>query len=99
MAQPPFAGVVADVLFGGAARSTIRSILSACGGNEHIRSKGCSPSGRFISFGHDEEQGGIDGAKSMADLLLKRGVQAEFLVDEGGLVTQGVVPALMHQWR
>ena len=48
----------------------------------------------YLAFGHDEEQGGIDGAKVMADVLVKRGVQAEFLVDEGGLVTQGVVPGI-----
>ena len=74
-------------LFGGAARSTIRSILSVCWRRpKTCCSKACSPSARFIfAFGHDEEQGGIDGAKVMADVLLKRGVQAEFLVDEGGL--------------
>ena len=32
----------------------------------------------YFAFGHDEEQGGIDGAKVIADVLLKRGVQPSF---------------------
>ena len=37
----------------------------------------------YYAFGHDEEQGGIDGALEIAKLLEKRGVEAEFLVDRG----------------
>jgi carboxypeptidase PM20D1 len=48
----------------------------------------------YFAFGHDEEQGGIDGALEMAKVLEARGVEAEFLIDEGGLVTQGIVPGV-----
>jgi carboxypeptidase PM20D1 len=48
----------------------------------------------YFAFGHDEEQGGIDGAMEIAKLLEARGVEAEFLIDEGGLVTEGVVPGI-----
>ncbi|HAT08692.1 MAG TPA: hypothetical protein DCS39_05510, partial [Rhodobiaceae bacterium] len=94
--QPPFAGVVADGFIWG--RGTLDNKVNIIGlleAAEHILQQGLQPNRTiYFAFGHDEEQGGLEGAKLMADVLLKRGVQAEFLVDEGGLVTQGVVPGI-----
>ncbi|MDA8726153.1 M20/M25/M40 family metallo-hydrolase [Alphaproteobacteria bacterium] len=94
--QPPFKGVVADGFIWG--RGTLDNKVNIVGlleAAENMLQQGLQPQRTiYFAFGHDEEQGGIDGAKVMADVLLKRGVQAEFLVDEGGLVTQGVVPGI-----
>lgn len=94
--QPPFAGKVADGFIWG--RGTLDNKVNIVGlleAAENMLRQGLKPKRTiYFAFGHDEEQGGIDGAKVMADVLLKRGVQAEFLVDEGGLVTQGVVPGI-----
>ena len=38
----------------------------------------------YFSFGHDEEVGGECGAVKLAQRLADRGVQLEFVVDEGG---------------
>jgi len=48
----------------------------------------------YFAFGHDEEQGGLDGAGAIGDLLQSRGIEAEFLIDEGGAVVEGMVPGL-----
>ena len=47
----------------------------------------------YLAFGHDEE---IEsrGAKSIAALLEQRGVDAEFVLDEGGNVSVGIVPGV-----
>jgi carboxypeptidase PM20D1 len=94
--QPPFAGVVADGFIWG--RGTLDNKVNIVGlleAAENMLRQSLQPKRTiYFAFGHDEEQGGIDGAKVIADVLLKRGVQAEFLVDEGGLVTQGVVPGI-----
>ena len=94
--QPPFAGKVADGFIWG--RGTLDNKVNIVGlleAAENMLRQGIQPQRTvYLAFGHDEEQGGIDGAKEMAALLEKRGVTAEFLVDEGGLLTQGVVPGI-----
>lgn len=46
----------------------------------------------YLAFGHDEEQGGLDGAREIGNLLEARGIEAEFLIDEGGAVVDGILP-------
>ena len=46
----------------------------------------------YLAFGHDEEQGGATGAAEIAKLLEARGLEFEFLLDEGGAVIDGLLP-------
>lgn len=46
----------------------------------------------ILALGHDEEMGGVQGAGTMAQALSDRGVRAELILDEGGFITEGVVP-------
>lgn len=47
----------------------------------------------YFCFGHDEEVGGQHGAASLAKLLQERGVELDFLLDEGGnVMTDGIPP-------
>src|SRR5215472_16179213 len=48
----------------------------------------------YLAFGQDEEIGGLQGAALMGQLLKARGVEIEFLQDEGGLITKGMVPGV-----
>jgi len=48
----------------------------------------------YLAFGADEEVGGLRGAKAMAALLAERKVQLDFVIDEGLLITEGVMPGL-----
>jgi carboxypeptidase PM20D1 len=47
----------------------------------------------MLAIGHDEESMGSAGAAAVVELLAGRGVRAEFVLDEGGFVTEGVAPA------
>lgn len=48
----------------------------------------------YLAFGDDEEVGGNDGARLLAKILTNRGVEAEMVIDEGMVITTGVVPMI-----
>jgi carboxypeptidase PM20D1 len=48
----------------------------------------------YLVFGADEEVGGGRGAQQIAALLQQRGVKLDFVIDEGLLITQGLLPGL-----
>ena len=48
----------------------------------------------YIASGHDEEVGGEQGARAIAALLQSRGVRLDFVIDEGLLITEGVLKGL-----
>jgi len=48
----------------------------------------------YFAFGHDEEVGGRQGAAAIAALLERRGVRPELILDEGGLIAEGMVAGL-----
>jgi len=85
--HPPFAGVVADDSVWG--RGTVDnkgSLIGLFEAVDALAGSGFKP-GRtvIIVSGHDEEAGGA-GAAAAAQLLKSRGVQAEFVLDEGLVV-------------
>lgn len=92
--QPPFEGVIEDGYIWG--RGTLDNkvdIIAILAAAEAMLEQGKSPERTFyFAFGHDEEQGGLDGARAIATALKARGVSAEFVLDEGGAVTSGVLP-------
>src|SRR5205814_515331 len=45
----------------------------------------------YLAFGHDEELGGPAGAPALAALLDSRGVTPEYVLDEGGAITEGIL--------
>lgn len=48
----------------------------------------------YLAFGHDEELLGEAGAKRIAALLKARGVKLAFVIDEGLLITDGILHGL-----
>jgi carboxypeptidase PM20D1 len=48
----------------------------------------------YLAFGADEEVGGTQGARHIAALLQSRGVKAEFVLDEGLFIADGLMPGL-----
>ncbi len=69
------------------------SIIAMLESAEKLLTDNFSPSRDvYFAFGHDEEAGGMQGAKEIARELEKEGVKAEFLLDEGGLVAVDMVP-------
>ncbi len=50
----------------------------------------------YLAFGHDEEIGGENGAKKIAEYLISQNVNAEFVLDEGLVITKGIVPGIQR---
>src|SRR5205085_5726214 len=48
----------------------------------------------YLAFGHDEELGGPAGATAIAELLHARGVEPEYVLDEGGAITDGILKGI-----
>jgi carboxypeptidase PM20D1 len=73
-------------------KAAMISILEAV---EKLLNEGFEPERTiYLSFGHDEELTGLSGAGSIANELKKRGVEAEYVLDEGMAVTLGMVPMM-----
>lgn len=92
--HPPFAGVVENGTVWGRGtlddKGTVICILEAV---ERLLSEGFLPERTiYLALGHDEELGGDEGALAMAELLAARGVELEWVLDEGGVVAQGFLP-------
>ena len=91
--RPPFAGTQADgYLYGRGTLDDKASVLAQLEAVEQLLGTGFQPTRTvLLAFGHDEETLGLRGAAAMAAALAQRGVQAEFVLDEGGIVkTDGV---------
>ena len=94
--HPPFAGkIINDTLWG---RGTIDNKIGVIGlleATERLLKNSFQPERTlYLSFGHDEEIGGLRGAKVIVEHLKKQGVQAEFVLDEGGTISQGIIPGI-----
>lgn len=89
----PFSGDIAEGFVWG--RGTLDdkgNLVALLEGVETLLSKGFMPNRTiYLAFGHDEEIGGDEGAAKVAALLKSRGVKAEFSLDEGGVITQGII--------
>lgn len=94
--QQPFSGAIeAGKIWGRGAldmKSTLVAVFEAV---ELLLQEGFQPERTiYLAFGHDEEVGGTEGAKKIAEYLKAGNVKAEFLLDEGLVVTRGLVPGL-----
>ena len=92
----PFSGEVRDGFIWGRGawddKGNLMAILEAV---ESLAAAGFKPERTvYLAFGHDEENGGEEGAKAIAALLEQRNVRPEFVLDEGMLIADGLVPGL-----
>jgi carboxypeptidase PM20D1 len=92
----PFSGKVADGFVWG--RGTIDdkvSVMAILEAVESLLARGFRPAPTILlAFGHDEEIGGHGGAAQIAALLKTRGTRIRYVLDEGSVVTDGIVPGL-----
>ncbi len=93
---PPFEGKIIDnYLYG---RGTIDDKISVIGilqAVEYLLKENFQPERTiYLSFGHDEEIGGIEGAKSVVSYLEKKQISLDFVFDEGGAITIDIVPGV-----
>ncbi len=90
--HPPFDGKIADgFIWGRGAWDDKGAVLAIFEAVEQLVLQGFKPKGTiYLAFGHDEEIGG-QGAQAIAALLKSRNVKTAFALDEGLLVTQGLI--------
>jgi len=87
----PFAGTISDgQIWGRGAlddKSTVMALMEAM---ELSLKHGKQPKRTvYFAFGHDEEIGGSQGAKKIAEYFAELGISFEFVLDEGGLILDG----------
>lgn len=94
--HPPFSGVVAEgYVWGRGALDDKGSMLALLESVEYLLTQGFEPTRTILlAFGHDEESGGSRGAVKIAALLASRGVEPEFVLDEGMALTEGIMPGV-----
>ena len=94
--RPPFSGLIEDGLVWG--RGTLdnkSNVVAQLEAVELLLKAGFKPRRTvYLIFGHDEEVGGRQGAVLIAGLFKQRGVQLDFVIDEGLAVTQGILPGV-----
>ncbi|GAB1597757.1 N-fatty-acyl-amino acid synthase/hydrolase PM20D1.2 isoform X1 [Argonauta hians] len=92
----PFSGELHDgIIYGRGAVDVKLGVMGTMEALEHALKTGFKPKRSFfIAFGHDEEVAGYDGAYHIGQLLESRGVQLEFLLDEGIIIIEGLLSGL-----
>lgn len=94
--QAPFSGAITDgYVWGRGAWDDKGNLMSQMEAVEMLVASGYKPPRTvYLAFGADEEVGGPRGASQIATLLKQRGVALDFVIDEGLLVLDGVVPGV-----
>lgn len=94
--EDPFGGsIVNDTIWGRGSIDDKIGVIGILEAVEQLLRKGFQPMRTiYIAFGHDEEIGGRDGANEIAVYLKEQGVEAAFIMDEGGSITSGLVPGI-----
>ncbi|XP_054716323.1 N-fatty-acyl-amino acid synthase/hydrolase PM20D1-like isoform X2 [Uloborus diversus] len=94
--ESPFSGLIKDGYIWGRGtidcKHVVMGILEAL---EFLLLHGYQPQRSFyVAFGHDEESNGLDGAQQISNLLRSRNVQLEYVLDEGSLVLDNLIPGM-----
>lgn len=97
-AVEPFAGTVRDgFIWGRGAWDDKGNLFAIMEAIEALLAQGFRPRQTlYLVAGHDEEAGGERGAKKIAELLAARAVKLDFVMDEGMLITDGIIQGLDH---
>lgn len=93
--HPPFAGTVADgAVWGRGALDIKGSLVAMLAAADRLIQDGFVPRRTvYFALGHDEEVSGA-GNRAIVALLKERGVRLDFVLDEGLMIVDGVVPGL-----
>ncbi|CAN5733769.1 M20 family peptidase [soil metagenome] len=92
----PFGGEIRDgFVWGRGAWDNKSNLFSQMEAVEALLAAGFTPSRTvYLIMGHDEEVSGVRGASAIADTLKQRGVQLQWVIDEGLVVTEGILAGL-----
>ena len=89
----PFAGRIAEgFIWGRGAIDNKSTVLGTLEAVDMLLEQGFRPARTvYLAYGHDEEVGGAAGARQIASLLKARGVALEMVLDEGGVISDGIL--------
>ena len=94
--EKPFSGEIKDAYIWG--RGTLDDKLNVFGILEAIEAmlkENYQPNRTiYLAFGHDEEVGGRNGAKAQVEWFKKRGIDFEYILDEGSIILEKALPGL-----
>lgn len=94
--EDPFSGKVDNgFVWGRGTIDTKGSLIAILEAAEMLSAQGFQPRRTiYFAFGHDEEVGGLEGSLKVAELFRDRGIRLHWLADEGGIVSEGLVPGV-----
>ena len=94
--QPPFSGAIADgFIWGRGAIDDKAGTLITLEALEILIRRGFRPQRSiYVAIGHDEEIGGLDGARQMARLFQEQGLEFKLVLDEGGTILKDGVAGI-----
>lgn len=92
----PFEGRIAEgYIWGRGTLDNKSNLLGIMEAVEGLLAKGFQPKQTiYIVSGHDEELGGSQGAVKIAELFKSRGFALDYVIDEGMVITDGVMPGI-----
>ena len=92
----PFGGEIKDgFVWGRGAWDDKSNLVAQFEALEALVASGFAPKRTvYLISGADEEVAGLRGASQIAKLLAERGVKLDFVIDEGLLITLGIMPGL-----
>ena len=90
----PFSGKVdSEYIWGRGALDDKSGVIGILEAVTYLMETGFQPSRTlYLSFGHDEEIGGVNGAALVAQHLSDNGIQLEWSLDEGSFLLGGFIP-------
>ncbi|MEW5917282.1 MAG: M20 family peptidase [Gemmatimonadota bacterium] len=91
--EDPFGGRIADgFIWGRGAIDNKSAVVGMLEAVELLLHEGFTPKRTvYLAFGHDEEVGGTQGAREIANLLKRRGVALQMVLDEGGVISERIL--------
>jgi len=94
--HPPFSGAVdGGIIWGRGSVDDKFTVIALMEAMELLLSEGVRPQRSiYLSFGHDEEVGGKDGAAKVAEYFKNKGITFDYVMDEGGAVIEGMMEGI-----
>ena len=88
----PFSSRIADgFIWGRGSIDNKSAVLGTLEAVEMLLEEGFRPARTvYLAYGHDEEVGGTAGAREIAALLTSRRIELEMVLDEGGVIADGI---------
>jgi carboxypeptidase PM20D1 len=94
--RDPFGGELVDgIVWGRGAIDNKSTVIGTLEAVEMLLAENFRPVRTvYLAYGHDEEVGGANGAGRIAALLQARGIELDMVLDEGGVIGDGILPGI-----